>query len=81
MKRKHKDYQESLLESLKDTKEAIAYLNAALADDDPRVFLLALKDVLTAQDIDISSLQKNPVLLVKISTEYFQQKVIHVGVV
>jgi len=55
MKRKHRDYQESLLESLKDTKEAIAYLNAALADDDPRVFLLALKDVLTAQDIDITS--------------------------
>lgn len=45
MKRKHKDYQEHLLESLKDHDEALAYLNAALADEDQRVFLLALKDV------------------------------------
>lgn len=55
MKRKHRDYQESLLEALKDPQEAIAYLNATLTDEDPKVFLLALKDVLTAQGIDIST--------------------------
>ena len=55
MGKKYKDYQESLLKALKDSTEAIAYLNAALMDKDPRVFLLALKDVLTAQKIDITS--------------------------
>lgn len=54
MKIKHRDYEESLFESLKDPREAIAYLNAALLDEDQRVFLLALKDVLTAQDIDVT---------------------------
>lgn len=43
------DYQERLIESLKDSKEAMAYLNAALADEDPRIFLLALKNVVEAQ--------------------------------
>lgn len=55
MKRKHRDYEESLLEALKDPQEALAYLNAALMDEDQRVFLLALKDVLKAQNIDISA--------------------------
>ena len=36
-------------------QEALAYLNAALQDEDPQIFLLALKDVLKAQDIDISA--------------------------
>jgi len=43
------DYEERLIEELKDSKVAKAYLNAALADEDPRVFLLALKDVVQAQ--------------------------------
>lgn len=55
MKKKYRNYEESLLEALKDPEEAIAYLNAALIDEDQRVFLLALKDVLTAQDVDISA--------------------------
>jgi probable addiction module antidote protein len=55
MKRKHRNYKESLFESLKDTQEALAYLNAALQDEDPRIFLIALKNVLTAQEIDISA--------------------------
>jgi probable addiction module antidote protein len=55
MKRKHTNYEERLVESLKDPEEALAYLNAALMDEDQRVFLLALKHVLTAQRIDISS--------------------------
>lgn len=50
------DYQEDLLQSLHNQDEAIAYLNAALNDEDPHVFLLALKSVLEAQGIDISTL-------------------------
>jgi probable addiction module antidote protein len=55
MKRTYRTYEESLMEDLKDSQEALAYLNAALEDEDQRVFLLALKDVLKAQDIDISA--------------------------
>jgi probable addiction module antidote protein len=58
MKRKHKDFQEYLLQVLQDPKEALAYLNAALLDDDQRVFLLALKDVLEAQEGDMSAVAR-----------------------
>ena len=44
------DYQEELIESLRDPDEAREYLNAALMDEDPRIFLLALKNVLAARD-------------------------------
>ena len=50
-----KNYEDSLLEALKDTEEALAYLNAALMDEDQEVFLLALKHVLKAQGVDISA--------------------------
>jgi probable addiction module antidote protein len=43
-----RDFRDYLLENLKDPKEAVAYLNAALEDDDRRVFLLALRDVADA---------------------------------
>lgn len=43
---KSRSYQDSLMEALKDPLEAAAYLDAALEEtDDPRVFLMALKDV------------------------------------
>ena len=42
---KSKNYQNSLIESLKDPTEAAEYLNAALEDGEPEVFLLALRDV------------------------------------
>jgi len=45
---KTKSYKVHLDERLKNPKEAAGYLNAALDDDDPRVFLLALKDVADA---------------------------------
>jgi probable addiction module antidote protein len=38
-----------LIDSLKNPKAAEGYLNAALDDDDPGVFLLALRDVAEAQ--------------------------------
>ena len=42
---KSKNYKNNLVESLKDPTEAAEYLNAALEDGEPEVFLLALRDV------------------------------------
>jgi probable addiction module antidote protein len=46
---KTKKYKEYLLKSLEDPKEAAAYLDACLEDDDIHVFLLALKDIAEAR--------------------------------
>ncbi|MGH7208448.1 MAG: addiction module antidote protein [Nitrospiraceae bacterium] len=46
---KSKSYQAELLESLRDPREAAEYLNAALEEDDPELFLLALRNVAEAQ--------------------------------
>ena len=46
---KTKNYKEHLLKQLKKPEEAAAYLNAALNDDDPHVFLLALRDIAEAK--------------------------------
>ncbi len=46
---KSKSYQEDLIESLRDPREAEAYLNAALEEEDPELFLLALRNVAEAQ--------------------------------
>jgi len=42
---KSRSYQSNLSEALKDPNEAIEYLNAAMEDGEPEVFLLALRDV------------------------------------
>ena len=47
---RNRSYHESLLESLKDLKEAGAYLNASLDENDPELFLLALRNVAEAQE-------------------------------
>ena len=52
-----RSYKTSLIERLKAPKEAAAYLNAALEDDDIRVFLVALRDVVEAHG-GISTLAK-----------------------
>ncbi|OGG50017.1 MAG: putative addiction module antidote protein [Candidatus Handelsmanbacteria bacterium RIFCSPLOWO2_12_FULL_64_10] len=44
-----RSYQNSLLESLKDLREAEAYLNASLEENDPTLFLSALRNVAEAQ--------------------------------
>src|SRR5258708_7215334 len=46
---KRVSYQDYLINSLKDTEEAIEYLNAALEGGDIKVFLLALHNVIQAQ--------------------------------
>jgi DNA-binding phage protein len=55
-RRVHRDFQEFLLNQLQDPEEAALYLKAALADDDERVFLLALRDVLEVRGNTISDL-------------------------
>jgi len=47
--KKSKAYQPDLIESLRDVSEAEEYLNAALEEDDPELFLLALRNVAEAQ--------------------------------
>jgi DNA-binding phage protein len=79
MKRQYKNYEESLFESLQDHEEALAYLNAALQDEDQRVFLLALKDVLTAQNIDISAFA-HPSLLIKNYLKTLSQQALKQGI-
>ncbi len=49
MKTKSKSYQDYLIESLKNPKEAAGYLNAALEGGDISVFLLALQNVVKAR--------------------------------
>lgn len=43
MNKKLIDYEEKLLQDLKDQQETIAYLNAALMDEDPRIFFGSTK--------------------------------------
>ena len=45
---KTEPYRNSLLKSLRNPGDAAHYLNACLEDADPRVFLLALRDVADA---------------------------------
>lgn len=52
--KKTKNYEDSLLKALRDPEEALAYLNVTIMDEDQEVFLLALKHVLKAQNVDIS---------------------------
>ena len=49
MKKKTKSYQKELLEDLKNPEEAAEYLNAALEDGSPEVFLLAIRNVVEAR--------------------------------
>ncbi len=54
MPKRTRDYKASLIEALKDPKEAAAYLNTHLEDKDKdaeELFLLALRDVATAYGI------------------------------
>jgi len=51
-----KDYREHLDDVLRDPEEALAYLNAALAENDPDIFLLALRDVARAREGGVAAL-------------------------
>lgn len=45
---KTRNYKDDLLKALTDPTEAREYLNAALEDENPEVFLLAIRDVVEA---------------------------------
>ncbi len=47
--KKSKPYQPDLIESLRNIREAEEYLNAALEEDHPELFLLALRNVAEAR--------------------------------
>lgn len=51
-----KSYKADLLQRLADSVYAQEYLNAALEDEDPEVFLLSLGDVVDAQVGGITNL-------------------------
>lgn len=55
-KPRFRDFNEYLMEKLKDPELALAYINEAFLDEDQRVFLLALKNVLEAQGGDMTAL-------------------------
>lgn len=44
-----KPYQPDLIKSLRETRPAAAYLNAALVERDPQIFLPALRNVAEAR--------------------------------
>ena len=47
--RNTKPYDDFIVERLKDPQDAVEYLNMAMEDEDPRVFLLALRQVAKTQ--------------------------------
>ena len=48
MKASSRNYQDSLIEALRDPREAAAYLDAALEEGDRAVFLVAIRNVIKA---------------------------------
>ncbi|MBA2307492.1 putative addiction module antidote protein [Candidatus Dependentiae bacterium] len=58
-KRAYRNLQELIADNVQDPQEAAAYLKAALEDEDERVFLLALRDVLEARGGGISDLAQS----------------------
>lgn len=58
MKRQFRNYQDKLIHDLQDPELASAYLNEALKDEDPRMFLLALKNVCEAQGEEMADLAR-----------------------
>lgn len=58
MSSRHRMYREYLKEALKNRKDALEYLKAAMEDEDPRVFLIALNHVIEALGITKSELAR-----------------------
>jgi probable addiction module antidote protein len=56
MNHKTQDYNTSLYERLQDDQYALAYLKEGIADEDSRVFLMAVKDVIEAKKITMTEL-------------------------
>jgi len=58
LKRKFRSHQEKLLMDLRDPEFADAYLNEALLGEDPRLFLVAFKNVTQAQGLEMTELAR-----------------------
>ncbi len=71
MAKELKEFKHYFAEKLRDPEYAIAYLNEALADEDKRVFLVALKNVIEAYEENKSPLEKK-LILRKFKEDYFQ---------
>ena len=54
------NYQKELIKRLKDSRHSLAYLNAAFMDEDLRILLIALKNILKARN-SISKVQKRSI--------------------
>lgn len=52
----YRDFQELVLEQLQDPEFAVAYLKAALADEDERIFLVAIRNVWEARGGNMANL-------------------------
>lgn len=57
--RKTKPYHDYLIESLKEPEEAAEYLNAVLEEEDPKLFLAALRDIADAYGMTATANQAN----------------------
>ena len=66
---KTKLYQPDLIESLRDAGEVEEYLNAALGEGDPELFLLALRNVAEAQS-GVGQLAERPSSTANACTRY-----------
>ncbi|MBI5814230.1 MAG: putative addiction module antidote protein [Nitrospinae bacterium] len=58
MKKPFGTFDKYLKRTLKNKSDALAYLKAAMADDDQRVFLMAIKDVMEARGITMAGLAR-----------------------
>jgi hypothetical protein len=58
MAKRSTPYQEILIKRLENSEQAIAYLNAAIEEGDPALFLLALQNVAAAQGSDLTHLSQ-----------------------
>lgn len=59
MKKCTVSYHDGLMKDLLDPAEAVAYLDAALADGDQEVFLLALRDLAEARGMTVLAKEAN----------------------
>lgn len=58
MKREFRNYHDKLIQDLQDPELASMYLNEALKDENPHIFLLALKNVCQAQGEAMTALAR-----------------------
>lgn len=74
--RNTKSYKEDLFERLKSKEYAVYYLSAAFKDRDPKVFIIALEDVVEARGESLRQILSNNFLEDK-STDTLQPFRLH----